>query len=72
MYGIVIGNRGSLLSGLCSGAKFGVTDESAVKALLELAKLRLYDAFSAQMARWSPDRLHYGPFVSVGTRESLV
>ena len=47
MYGIVIGNRGSLLSKLCSGAKFGVTDESAVKVLLESAKLRLYDAFSA-------------------------
>ena len=48
---MVIGNRGgSLLSGLCSGAKFGATDESAVKALLESAKLRLYDAFSAQMA----------------------
>ena len=47
MYGIAIGNRGSLLSRLCSGAKFEVTDESAVKALLESAKLRLYNAFSA-------------------------
>ena len=72
MCGIVIGNRGSLLSRLCSGAKFGVTDESAVKALLESAKLRLYDAFLAQMAHWSSDRLHYGLFVPVGTGESLV
>ena len=70
MYGIVIGNRGSLLSGLCSGAKFGATDESTVKALLESAKLRLYDAFSAQMAHWSSDRLQYGPFVSVGPGSS--
>ena len=38
MYGMVSGNRGcSLLSGLCSGAKFGATDESAVKGLLESA-----------------------------------
>ena len=51
MYGVEIGNwGGSLLSGSCSGVRFGATDESAVKALLESAKLRLYDAFSAQMA----------------------
>ena len=52
------------------------TDESAVKALLGSAKLRLYAAFSAQMAHWSSDRLQYGPFVSVsascgGTGKSL-
>ena len=71
MYGMVIGNRGgSLLSELCSGTKFGATDESAVKALLESAKLRCYDAFSAQMAHRSSDMLQHGPFVSVGPDSS--
>jgi hypothetical protein len=59
-----------VLSGSYSGARFGATDESAVKALLESAKLRLYDAFSAQMAHWSSDRPQYGPFVSMGNGSS--
>jgi hypothetical protein len=46
-----------MLSGSCSEAKFGATDERAVKALAESAKFRLYDAFSAQMAHWSSDKL---------------
>ena len=44
--------------------------ESAVRALLESVKLRLYDAFSAQMAHWSSDRFQYGPFISVGAGSS--
>lgn len=64
---MVIGNwGGSSLSGSGLEVKFGATDESTVKALLESAKLRLYDAFSAQMAHWSSDKFQYGPFVSVG------
>ena len=59
-----------MLSGSCSEAKFVAVDESAVKALLESAKLRLYDAFSAQMAHWSSDKLQYGPFVSAGAGSS--
>ena len=47
-------------------------DDNAVKALLESAKLRLYDAFSAQTAHWSLDRLQYGPFFSVGADSSSV
>lgn len=71
IYGTVIGNRGgSSLLASCSEGKLVATDERAVKALLESAKLRLYAAFSAQMAHWSSDRTQYGPFVSVGAGSS--
>ena len=71
MYGTAIGNRGgSSLSGSYSEVGFVVTDESAVKALLESAKLRLYAAFSAQIAHWSSDKPQYGPFVSAGAGSS--
>lgn len=42
-------------------ARLGATDERPVEALLESAKSKLYDAFSAQLPHRSWDGLQYGP-----------
>lgn len=53
---------GSLVS--VSSCPEGTLEAEAVKdvrAFVASAKLRLYDAFSAQMAHWSSDRAQYLP-----------